>query len=280
MKIIREDIYTLELYNQSHLGTKIFILIWSSLFMGIPLILIIGFLSGIGTFELSCQKTGQNLIRCQRDETKYFGLVSTPTQVIDQITEARVQSTEGTDSDGDRTIDHAVNLVTKAGEVKAVEGFMRMNGTKGSLDEMQEIANTVNTFIRANSSSPLKIQRHKPDSFWPILLMLGFPLLFELIGGAVIFGVFQSERLIFDRFSGQFIRDRKTLLGRREQTFSLREITGMHVITKTDSDGDKTYELHLIPESIHRNKLMSSINRRDVEAIQNTIRTFLNLPQP
>jgi hypothetical protein len=278
MKIIRQDTYTLELFEKSHIGTKVFILIWAGLFMGIPLILIVGFLSGVGTFKLSCQHIEQSLIRCQKHETKFFGFVSEPLQVIDQITAARVYSKEGRDSDGYRTVDHAVSLATKTGEVKAVEGFMRMNGTKGSLDEMQTIANTINTFISNNGASPLNIQRQKPDNPWPILLLLGFCSLFELIGGAVLFGIFQSERLIFDRFSGQFIRDRKTLLGRREQTFSLREITGTKVITKTDSDGDKTYELRLLPESIHQNRLMYSSNRRDVEAIQNTIRTFLNLP--
>lgn len=276
MKILQNDASTLVLHHQQGAGIKRFILIWASLFTGVPLVLLVGLLQSVGVISLSCERTVQGEIRCEKRESKVLGLSQPSPLVIEQMTGAQLKTVEGRDSDGDRTMDYSVQFNTKTAPVAGIEGFIRINGVKGSLPDMQEWVDSVNTFVDSNQST-LHIQRNNPANVWHILLPVAFLSIFEGIGFLVLYSVFRTDFYSFDRYANRLLHEQQTLLGRRSQQYPIREITGVRIITKTDSDGDSYYELNLLPEAIYPQMLMSSRNRKEVEYIQTTLQTFLNL---
>jgi hypothetical protein len=276
MKILQHNASTLILHHQSGFGTRAFILVWASLFMGSPLIILMSLFWNIGAISLSCQRASQNEIRCEKHESKLLGLTTSPTQSFAQVLSARVDVQASRDSDGDQTMDYRVRFDTQTGEETVVEGFMRINGVKGSAVEMQAFVDEVNGFIQSNRST-LEIRQNQPATAFHVLLPLAFLSVFEVVGAIVLCSIFCSERFIFDKLSGRLIREKKTLRGKRSQLYWLKDIMGVEIISKTDSDNDTYYELKLLPHFIHPTMLMSSRNFPEIETSRATIQQFLNL---
>jgi hypothetical protein len=276
MKVLQYNASTLILHHQSGLGTRAFVLVWASLFMGVPLSILISLFLNMGVINLSCQRVSLDNIRCEKHETKVLALKPSSPRVFEQVTSAMVDAQEGQDSDGDWTMDYRVLFDTQTGKVTVVEGFMRINGVKGSAIEMQAFVDQINGFIQS-SQTTLQIRQNQPANAFHFLLPLAFLSVFEIIGAIVLYSIFCSELFIFDKRSGRLIREKKTLRGKRSQLYWLKDITGVEIISKTDSDNDTYYELKLLPHFIHPTMLMSSRNFPEIETSRATIQQFLNL---
>lgn len=272
MKIIKQTSSELALKNKP----DIFILLWVLGFMGIPFIMILGLFSQLGVTTLTCKRVEPTQVSCEKQESKFFGFIQQPSTGLSQVRSAKFKSEEGIDSDGERTIDNWVNLVTSSGEVIAVEDFVTVNGVRGSANEMQAITNKINTFIKSNQDY-LEIQRDLRWDLGQSLLPLGFLSIFEIIGAIVLFLFFRSEMLIFDKNSGYLIRKQKTLLGYKYESYRLDEITGTKIERRTDNEKDTVYKLRLLPKFTHKRILMSTTNLQHLKNIQTTISEFLQL---
>lgn len=275
MKIIKQNSSELTLKNKSD-APHTFLLFWTAGFMGIPLIIMFGVFSELGVTTLNCKRVEPTQVSCEKQQSKSFGFTQLPPTRFSQVKSAKFKSKEGIDSDGDRTIDNWVTLVTSTGEVTLVEDVVSVNGVRGSANEMQAIATQVNNFIQSNQPS-LLIQRDLRWDFGQSLSIFGLCSIFWIIGASVLFAFFRSETLIFDKNSGNLIREQKTLLGKKRKYYLLYEITGIDIETTTDSDDDTFYELKLLPKSIHKKILMSSTNLQNVKNIQTAIHDFLQL---
>ena len=275
MKIIQQTSSELVIKNKPDLP-NIFLLIWAAGFMSIPLLIMFGVFSELGVTTLNCKRVEPTQVSCEKQQSKFFGFTQLPPTQFSQVESAKFKSKEGIDSDGDRTIDNWVTLVTSTGEVTLVEDAVSVNGVRGSANEMQTIATQVNNFIQSNQPS-LVVQRDLRWDLGQSLLPFGLCSIPWIIGANVLFALFRSETLIFDKNSGNLIREQKTLLGKKRKYYLLYEITGIDIETKTDSDDDVFYELKLLPKSIHKKILISSTNLQDVKNIQTTIRDFLQL---
>jgi hypothetical protein len=170
-----------------------------------------------------------------------------PSATINQVIAAEMLTQTSVDRNGTRKVDYWVVLQTLNGEVTYVEDPMRINGRKGSADEMQSIANQIDSFL-ASDQAELTLQRDMRLRLGHSIFPLGFMGLFVLIGSTVVYFTFRSEELVFDKASRQFRCDRKTLLGKQTWKCSLHEIQDVIVDVQTDSDGDSTYALKLLPE--------------------------------
>jgi len=276
MKIIKHNSSELVIKEQGDVFGSVFTLIWTTFFSGIPLIIILVMLSNVGVTTLKCKRVEPTQVSCEKQESKFFGLVEQLPIKFIQVKSAKFKSKEGIDSEAGYTIDNWVTLVTSSGEVTFVEDFVAVNGVRGSASQMQEIATQINNFIQSNQPS-LKIQRDLRADLWQSLFPIGFMSIFVLIGLVALFMQFRSEIIIFDKNNRRLIREQKSLLGKKYRYYSLDEIIEVDIKTRTDSDNDTFYELRLLPESTHKRKLMSSNSLESVKKIQIVIRDFLQL---
>jgi hypothetical protein len=177
-----------------------------------------------------------------------------------------------------------VTLVTSSGEVTFVEDFVSVNGVRGSASEMEGIATKINNFIQSDQPS-LQIQR---GNFGQSILLLGFMSIFFLTGAILLFMEFRSQTLIFDKKSGQLIREQKTFLGKKYEYYPLDEIEGVDIQETYYGKQGTFYELRLIPKKMLKpipKKINKTIRMSDkkilyVKNLRATIYDFLAIPLP
>ncbi|MGB7375144.1 MAG: hypothetical protein WA959_01010 [Rivularia sp. (in: cyanobacteria)] len=294
MKDIQQTASELVIKNKPNLSESISIMIFTTFFIGIPFLMMLGLLSQIGVIAFKCKKVEPNQVNCEKQESKFFGLVKQPSIRFSQVKSAKFTTEEGIDSEGDvdsvaeRTIDNRVTLVTSSGEVTAVEDFITINGNRGSASQMQQIANQLNNFIQSNQPS-LVIEQDLGGDFYPIVLPLVFYLILGgIIGGGTLFFQFFSQTLIFDKKSTQLILEQKTLLGKKYEYYPLNEIQGIDIEEKYNSKKGTSYELKLIPKKflkpipkkIHKTIGIPERKLLDVKNLRVTIHDFLGIPLP
>ncbi|MEM9511181.1 MAG: hypothetical protein AAF978_00620 [Cyanobacteria bacterium P01_E01_bin.48] len=281
MKIVKQTHSELILLNQPSTFTKLFLTVWSLLFAGIPLIMIGTLARDLGVTRLSCHRIEETQVRCDRQQSQLLDLVQLPAESYMQVTAASVKTERGSEWDSDRnrrvpTVDNWVVLSTSQGEVAFVEDVVRVNGTRGSVQEMQSIANDINRFLRSDDKS-LVLKRDLRLRLGQSVLPLAFLSLFPFIGAVVLYCTLQSEMLVFDGTLRRLHCDRKTLLGLKTWQLPFHQIRDVAIDVHTDSDGDSTYTLALRLDRDPDKKLLSTTNRHPVETARDAIRKFLRL---
>jgi hypothetical protein len=287
VKNIQQTATELVIKNQLDVPRLISSFMVGTFFMGIPVLMTLGILSQITITTLKCKRLEPTLINCEKQESYLFGLAEQPPIKFSQVKSAKFKSKEGIDSEGNRTIDNWVTLVTSSGEETFVEDFITVNGVRGSASEMQEIATQINNFIQSNQAS-LQIQQDLPEDFVQIIPILGFMSIFFFVGAAVIFTEFRSEKLILDKKSGQLILEQKTLLDKKYEYYPLNEIQGVDIKEEYYGKAGKFYELRLIPkktlklipENIYKAIRLSDKKLLCIKNLRATIYEFLAIPLP
>lgn len=277
MKILRESRSQLCFKQQPNLAIVVFMLIWGSFFVGIPLVIMTLFARDLGVTQLRCDRLEPAWVDCQRQRSQFFGLVEQPAQTFRNVIAVQQRSETGRDSDGAVTYDHWVTITTNQGEQILVQETTRINGVRGNLADMQAIAGRMKTFLDQTNQPSLTFEIDNRWGFGP-LGIFAFLGLFPTIGAFSFYSIFQREELIFDRELGQFQRQRQTLLGPRYQELPLHSITGLDIQT-CRSNKSTYYQLNLLPTTLDRRTLMSSTSRAQVVEIQQKIQQFLRLPQ-
>ncbi|MBX2864869.1 MAG: hypothetical protein KTR27_15060 [Leptolyngbyaceae cyanobacterium MAG.088] len=274
MQIVKHTPSELTLKNQSSHLSKGFISLWALLFSGIPLVMMGVWLYGLGITQLSCQRLESTQVRCHNTQSRMLGLIPGATATVNQATAAEMKTETSVEGDATHNVDHWVVLQTPNGEVTYVEDPLRINGRKGSADEMQAITNQLNSFFSSDQAT-VTIQRDMRFRLGNSIFPLGFMGLFVLIGSTVVYFTFRSEELVFDKISQRFWCKHKTLLGTQTWQCPLQEIQDVMVDIQTDRDGDSTYVLKLLPEA-GKQALIPGC-KEQVETALNVIREFLTL---
>lgn len=276
MKILHESHSQLRLKQTPGWGIAVFMVIWGCLFAGMPLAVITALTRDLGVIQLRCDRPEPSLVRCESQRSAFFGLVQRPAQTYSNVTAAQQQTQTGRDDEGDVTYDYWVTVTTHQGEQTLVEDNIRINGVKGNLAEMDAIAQRINSFLSQTHQPSLTFEI---DNRWRLsnLGFLAFLSLFPTFGAFAFYFIFQTEELIFDRELGQLQRNRQTLLGPRRQALPLHSITGLDIET-VDGDDSTTYQLKLLPQTLGRRPLMTSLRRDQVTQVQQKIQQFLGLP--
>jgi hypothetical protein len=75
MKIVQADDSQLVLYHCPPITTKLFLLFWATLFMGVPLVLLVGMFSKFGVIALLCDRIAPTDIQCLRRKSNGLGLI-------------------------------------------------------------------------------------------------------------------------------------------------------------------------------------------------------------
>lgn len=287
VKNIQQTATELVIKNKLDVPRLISSFIVATFSMGIPVLMTLGILSQITITTLKCKRLEPTQVNCEKQESYLFGLAKQPPIKFSQVKSAKFKSKEGIDSEGERTIDNWVTLVTSSGEVTFVEDFISINGVRGSASQMQEIATQINNFIQSNQPS-LQIQRDLPEDFAQIISMLGFMSIFFFAGATVLFIEFRSQKLIFDKQSGQLILEQKSLLGKKYDYYPLNEIKAVDIEQKYYSKKGTFYKLKVIPKktlkpipkNIYKKIRIPYKNVRYVKNLRIAIYDFLAIPLP
>lgn len=274
MQILEDSRAKLQIKNSPSLGMRAFMTIWGSLFAGVPLIIMVFLAKDLGVINVRCDRPEPSLVSCDYQRSSYMGLVQQSAQSYSGVTQAQLSTEEGYDSEsGGTTYEHWVSLETSQGSVRLVEASIMVNGVKGDPQQLGAIAQHINDFIQS-SETELTFQRD--SRFLPAnLSALAFVGLFPLTGLLVLYCVFQTEELTFNRELGLLQRRRKTFLGLRSQDLAMHNITGTHIDTSR-SDSGTTYHLKLEPKSLRTRTLLSSHYWSEVNDIRQKINRFIN----
>jgi hypothetical protein len=273
MEIIKQTSSELILKNKPDTLAVKFMLMWFIFCLPLSLCIASMSLEESGVTTLNCKRVEPTQVTCEMQHLNFWGSLE-ELREFSQVKSAELKSKEEIDSDGDRIIYNWVTLVTINREMTLVEDLFL--DVKGSANEMQAIATQINNFIQSNQTS-LLIQRDD----WDLLPHLGKSLsifAFSLLFSAFLLFLNRSESLIFDKNSGNLIREQKILLVKKRKYYLLYEITGIEIEERFDSDCDKVYELKLLLKPpLYKETLMSSYYLQGVKNMQTTIRDFLQL---
>lgn len=273
MKVLNESHSELRLKRPLDKGMALFMAIWGSGFIAMPIVMMVMILQQLGVTKLSCDRPEPALITCQHQQSGFLGLQERPATTYTNVTEASLQTLKDKDDEGQTTYEHWVALATAQGEQTIVEAPIMVNGVKGDPVEMEAIANQISQFIQSDQPQFALEQdnRQQASSLFPLALLLTFPA----IGIAVLYFTLQSEELIFDRELGSLQRHRSTLFGRKSQDVPLHSIKNTEI--QVHKGKHTQYRLKLLPQSLKTDTLMSSRNRRHVDEIETKVKQFLQL---
>jgi hypothetical protein len=244
MKIIEENYQKLVLEKKT--GLNLFLFIWGLGFGGIPLVILISMFASLGVININCQRIEPTQVNCQIHRTGFGGLISQDFQILNNVINAKFEQIEGEDSDGATTIDNKVVLKTQQGQNFAIEDSIYINGVRGNAQQMRRIESEINNFLNVNQPSlVLNIDNRWR---WSNLFIFGFISIFIVIGGTVLLGnilIIGYEKIVIDKLTSKCDYEKVNLLGKKKDTYNLREITRIIIEESTDSDGDKHYNLIL-----------------------------------
>jgi len=272
MKVLDESYSELRLKRPLDKGMALFMLIWGSGFIGMPILMLVLMLQQIGVVTLQCDRPEPALVACEHQQTGFLGLINQSTRRYSGVTGANLNTKEGTDDDGDPTYEHWVTINTAQGKQVLLEALIMVNGLQGNPETMGAIATEVSGFVQSDQPS-LTVQQENGYDLGNSLF-LGFMALFPIIGTALLYFTLQSEELIFDRERGVLQRNRKTLLGPRHSELPLREIEGLEIETKRGKS--ICYQLNLLPASLKAEPLMDSCDRQQASEIEQKVQQFLH----
>lgn len=275
MKIIQQDDSKLILKEKPPISS----ILITILFTILPLTFVLAMIYDIGVTNLKCKRLEPTQVNCEIQQSKFFGFVEQPPKAFSKVTSAKLKTLREIGSEGEPLVSNLVVLNTNQGEITVIEDSVFFNGVRGDASQMQSIANQINKFLDSNQVS-LQIQRDLRGNFGQSIFPLIFISLFVLGGVILLFVILRSQTLVFDKKSGQLIREQKTLLGKKYEYYPLDEIKGVDIEEKYNSKKGISYELKLISKNIHRKILISDKNLRYVKNLRITIYEFLPIPLP
>ncbi|MBT9311265.1 hypothetical protein [Leptothoe kymatousa] len=275
MQIVKQTPSELILRNQPSNVRKGIVILWAVLFSGIPLAMMGAWIYGLGVTQLSCQRESSQVV-CDRTQSRLLGALPGPVETFDQVTVAELKTSAATERSV-TVVDNWVALQTANGEVAYVEEPMRINGRKGTANEMQAITDQINQFL-ASEQTTLTLERDLRFRLGNSLFPLLFMGMFVVIGGAVVYVSFRSEELVFDATTQQFHSSCRTLLGTKNWQCALSDLEDVAMDVRTDSHGDAIYALKFIPQPSQ--PIFMSGSKADVEETCGLIRAFLQGQEP
>lgn len=273
MKVLNESYSELRLKRPLDWGLSLFMLIWGSGFIVMPLFMLHLLLQGIGISQVNCDRPEPSIVACELQQTGYFGLIQQQPERYTGVTGAAMQTEIGRSSENKRlTYTYWVTVETDKGRQTLMEAPMMVNNVSGDKIEMSAIAAQIHQFIQSGQLSLTITRDNRQDVSSYAFSFIS--LLFPLVGFTAIYFSLQSEELTFDREQGLLLRQRKTLLGSKHQQVSLHDIKTTEI--KTQQGKHTYYQLKLLPDSLKTRPLMLSRRRSEVADIESKVKQFLH----
>lgn len=276
MKIIHHNSHQLILERK--IGFDAFSLIWGLVFSGIPLFMFSIFFAGLQVININCERVETTHVNCQVKRSNFAGLKMASLQQFNNFTAVKFEQIQGVDGDGHDTLENKIILENKYAEKLFIEDFMFINGVKGDEEKMRLLQSQMQNFL--NSQDIYLTVNY--DNRWRLsyLFLFLFLSIFFVIGGRAIISAIISmgdEKFIFDKSTSQFYFEKKNLLSKKIENYSLEQVDSIIVKVDEDSEGYKTYYL-IIPFSYKQQyQLDRSIQIDTIQAKADEIANFLGI---
>jgi hypothetical protein len=275
LSIVEQSESKLILKHKHGILINFFLIVWVLGFGGIPLGMIILISSEFGVTMLSCKRIEPKLVDCVWSKSQYLGFVpKVRNQLIEQVSDAKLESAEWSNGKGGGTAKVWVSLITKSSKTRLFEEqYAIESGFKPTFQP--EAAQKIKTFINSQDPS-FKIEEDTrlSQSFWGgLILFLPFPSIAALI----LYISVRSQTLILDKISNVYIRKIHTVLGTRTKTYTLDEIKSVAVTEYLDTDRWRWYQLTIVLHSGKKYKFPGMRNHNRVQEVANQLQKFLGL---
>ncbi|MFM7425167.1 MAG: hypothetical protein ACKO7W_09285, partial [Elainella sp.] len=259
-----------------------FILLWGSLFIGIPLLLLAQMFYGAGVTSLSCRRIEPTLVNCETRQSQAFGLLPGAPVAIPQVRAAQIYSETRSGEGGDYEV-HQLRLFSPEGYFNV--GSLRANRALPAawMDQTNQFLRPpadplVNPSVDQSRPSALHLSQ---DSRWQAetLLPCLFVTPFLLIGGLVMYATIQTRRLTLDKNLNRLTYEVWRLTGKQRRDLPLGLVKQIDLKEHTDSYGNRYYQPVLLPDAL-RAITFAHTSRQEALDLQAQIRDFLKLPLP
>lgn len=287
---IQESLETHQLWIDEHTPFKLviqqrlkrlpylFLVLWSILFAGIPISLVILVSSQIGISSLSCQRNESASFDCNWSSRRFLGFgPDGEHQSISQVTNAQLDSAQWSNGQGGGTEKTWVTLSSPSERIQlfetayAIESGYRPTFQPNAAAEIQRLlASDINDFV---------IQEDQRFSVQFLgVLCLAIP--FVLLAMAVAYGGLRSRILILDKTSRLYTRRVSTFLGLRTQQHKLAEIQS--ITTKEfrhhrNGRLRRVYGLEICLKSNKKHRLPTMRRRESVSKIVVQMQSFIKV---
>ena len=246
-------------------GSIWFILLWASLFSGVPLLVVIGTIYNAGTTKLACERIEPTQVSCELNRSHLFGLLPGRPISMRKVLSAEVDSETRTSEDGDYQV-YRTRLFGRRGYVDVIDF---------STDQAlaKEWGTQINQFLR--SSQP---ELHLSQSTsWSQFISIFFLMPFVLIGWWVVHNTLQTRTLILDKNLNRLTYQGWRLTGRHRQDYPLGIVSKLELKEHTDSYGNTYYEPVLLPDAVRKITFARTSSHQEALKLQEQIHDFLKL---
>lgn len=267
MKIV-EQTATRMVLRQKPQGI-LFVVVWSSLFSGIPLAIIISLMSKAGVTSVLCQRVQPTQVACEVSQSQFFGLVSNGRTTLQSVSAAELDAQTYTNEDGDYQVYRAV-LVGPQGSINAINYSSDYLMAQDVVTQVNQMLHTQQPRLQLTYDTRWNLN----ETIVPIL----FLSMFVTAGLGLLYGVVRTRTLILDKVLNRLTYKTWTLLGTRRLDLPLGVVTEVKLKQHTDSYGNKYYEPILVPDAVRRIALSNISNRQQALEMQEQVRQFLQLP--
>lgn len=265
MKIVEQTVDRMVLRQKP--TAVVFLMLWGSLFAGMPLLMIINLIISAGVVHLSCQRVAPAQVDCVSHRSHWFGLIPGEKTSIQQVTSAQLLTETRSGEDGEYEV-YGVKLISP--QTSTIVYDFNDYGAK------QEWVNQINQFIQSSQSQLTLTYDMRWDGEQRIAPIL-FMSLFVGVGFVVLYSTLRVRILILDKSLNRLTYRVHTLLGPRGYDYPLGSITAVNLKEHTDSYGNKYYEPILLPDPVKRVTLAYIHNRQEALQLQAQVREFLKL---
>ncbi|MDY6783287.1 MAG: hypothetical protein SW833_12220 [Cyanobacteriota bacterium] len=228
-----------------------------------------------GIITLACQKNQQTEVTCNRSASRFFGFVKRPTISLGTVSQAQLNSTRRTDSEGDEYTINFTTLTTSEGQV---------NVFRGAYINMQDYVEQINTFIASNESSFVATQdTRRLFSFVVSILFIAVGFAFSAFA---LKGSLRTTTRTLDKTRQRLIYRSKGLFETQEESYLLKNISGIQVKEDIDMDDYKSYCSLVTIESDRSGSKSVPLKWSDSKDIEEEkkfaeqVRNFLQLETP
>ena len=267
MKIV-EQTPTRMVLQQSPGGMVGFMLLWGSLFSGIPLLAMLAMIYNAGVTDLSCQRIEPTQVTCESQQSRLFGLLPGQPTPVRQVMSAQITSETRSSDDGDYDV-YRPRLVSPA-------GYFDIGDFSTDRSTTEQWVTQTNQFLRS-SQPELNLShdnRWSPATLFSILFMSPF----VIVGSLVMNSTIQSRTLILDKNLNRIIYEVWRFSGKRRREYPLGIVKRMEIKEHTDSYGNVYFDPVLLPDQVRSITFARTSNRQDAVTLQEQIHEFLKLP--
>lgn len=273
LTIVRETPTELELNSRNSLLVRLFILFWACGFAGTPLFIVfIRILPQLGTTRLTCQRLEPTQIECIQAKSLYLGASSTTIASIKPTLQAKFNTKEILETDGDRMVRSWLSLRTSSGEIKIIEDlYNKVSGDNSRSKQIEAIASRIQAFI----TSPSPTMTLVLEENWSAEIAFSlFSSIFLIVAALVLYFGLCSHTVILDKASDRYTHKIHTPLGTQVKNHRFDEIQQIEV-REWRNGGNRYATLTVKLESGKVYKLNHTIDIQNAKAIANQLRAFL-----